>query len=170
MASTLTHTTGCEAQSHSAHLREGIQEQVIAPAATAVLEIHGTGFVCPVWATTAPARTSSDPAATFTTAPELSPLFSACVADALTPVFAAARFDAVFMEIGGGSGAFRNLLAKLLANDALPSRYATWTPVPTSRAPARTIATAAAALAVRPWVDGGRADQDRGMACCSPTR
>jgi len=65
------------------------------------------------------------PGGDFTTAPERSPLFSACVADALTPVLQQLGPDAVFMEIGGGSGAFaETCLAKLLANDALPARYA----------------------------------------------
>ena len=42
----------------------------------------------------------------FVTAPELSPLFAACVADALTPVLQQLGPEAQFMEIGGGSGAF----------------------------------------------------------------
>ena len=65
------------------------------------------------------------PGGDFTTAPELSPLFAACVADALTPALQQLGPDAVFMELGGGSGAFaETCLAKLLANDALPARYA----------------------------------------------
>ena len=61
----------------------------------------------------------------FVTAPEISPLFAACVADALTPVLQQLGPDAQFMEIGGGSGAFaETCLSKLLANDALPARYA----------------------------------------------
>ena len=65
------------------------------------------------------------PAGDFVTAPELSPLFAACVADAVTPVLQQLGPDAEFVEIGGGSGAFaETALAKLLANDALPARYA----------------------------------------------
>ena len=65
------------------------------------------------------------PAGDFVTAPELSPLFAACVADAVTPVLQQLGPDAEFLEIGGGSGAFaETALSKLLANDALPSRYA----------------------------------------------
>ena len=52
-------------------------------------------------------------------------MFTACVADALTPVLQQLGPDALFVEVGGGSGAFaETCLAKLLANDALPSRYA----------------------------------------------
>ena len=47
------------------------------------------------------------------------------MADALTPVLQQLGPDALFVEVGGGSGAFaETCLAKLLANDALPSRYA----------------------------------------------
>ncbi len=61
----------------------------------------------------------------FVTAPELSPLFAACVADALAPVLRQLGPDAEFLEVGGGSGAFaETALAKLLATDALPARYA----------------------------------------------
>jgi len=52
-------------------------------------------------------------------------LFAACVADAVTPVLQQLGPGAEFVEIGGGSGAFaETALAKLLANDALPARYA----------------------------------------------
>src|SRR5690606_31506963 len=61
----------------------------------------------------------------FVTAPELGPLFAACVADALAPVLQQLGPDASFLEIGGGSGAFAEVaLKKFMAADALPSRYA----------------------------------------------
>ena len=125
MASTLP-PPDVDAQSHSAHLREVIQEQVIAAGGhlpfwkfmELALYAPGLGYY------SAGAR-KFGPFGDFTTAPERSPLFSACVADALTPVLQQLGPDAVFMEIGGGSGAFaETCLAKLLANDALPARYA----------------------------------------------
>lgn len=125
MASTLP-LPDADAQSHSAHLREVIQEQVIAAGGhlpfwkfmELALYAPGLGYY------SAGAR-KFGPGGDFTTAPERSPLFSACVADALTPVLQQLGPDAVFMEIGGGSGAFaETCLAKLLANDALPARYA----------------------------------------------
>lgn len=61
----------------------------------------------------------------FVTAPELGPLFAACVADALAPVLRELGPRAQFVELGGGSGAFAEVaLKKLMANDALPERYA----------------------------------------------
>ena len=125
MASTLP-PPDVDAQSHSAHLREVIQEQVIAAGGhlpfwkfmELALYAPGLGYY------SAGAR-KFGPGGDFTTAPERSPLFSACVADALTPVLQQLGPEAVFMEIGGGSGAFaETCLAKLLANDALPARYA----------------------------------------------
>ena len=125
MASTLP-PPDVDAQSHSAHLREVIQEQLIAAGGhlpfwkfmELALYAPGLGYY------SAGAR-KFGPGGDFTTAPERSPLFSACVADALTPVLQQLGPDAVFMEIGGGSGAFaETCLAKLLANDALPARYA----------------------------------------------
>src|SRR5690606_29366749 len=61
----------------------------------------------------------------FVTAPELGPLFAACIADALAPVLRELGPDAEFVEIGGGSGALAEVVLKrLLALDALPARYA----------------------------------------------
>lgn len=61
----------------------------------------------------------------FTTAPELGPLFASCVAQAVAPVLQQLGPDAEFVEIGGGSGAFAEIMLKrLLALDALPARYA----------------------------------------------
>ena len=125
MASTLP-PPDAAAQSHSAHLREVIQEQVIAAGGhlpfwkfmELALYAPGLGYY-------SAGAHKFGPGGDFTTAPERSPLFSACVADALTPVLQQLGPEAVFMEIGGGSGAFaETCLAKLLANDALPARYA----------------------------------------------
>lgn len=61
----------------------------------------------------------------FVTAPELGPLFAECVADALAPVLRPLGDDAVFMEIGGGTGAFAEAaIGRLLATGAMPGRYA----------------------------------------------
>ncbi|MEL1263248.1 class I SAM-dependent methyltransferase [Pseudoxanthomonas putridarboris] len=61
----------------------------------------------------------------FTTAPELGPLFASCVAQALAPVLQQLGPQAEFVEIGGGSGAFAEVMLKrLLELDALPARYA----------------------------------------------
>ena len=117
---------GADALAHSAHLREVIQEQVIAAGGSIpfwkfmelALYAPGLGYY-------SAGATKFGDAGDFVTAPELSPLFAACVADALTPVLQQVGPEAVFVEVGGGSGAFaETALSKLLANDALPARYA----------------------------------------------
>ena len=61
----------------------------------------------------------------FVTAPELGPLFAGCMAAAVAPVLQQLGPQAEFVEIGGGSGAFAEVMLKrLLALDALPARYA----------------------------------------------
>ena len=110
-----------DALAHSAHLREVIQEQIIAGGGSLpfwrfmelALYAPGLGYY-------SAGATKFGDAGDFTTAPEASPLFAACVADALAPVLRQLGPEAVFVEVGGGSGAFaETCLAKLLANDAL---------------------------------------------------
>src|SRR5690606_21939808 len=61
----------------------------------------------------------------FVTAPELGSLFAECVAEALAPPLRHLGGEGVFLEIGGGSGAFAEAaLRHLAALDALPARYA----------------------------------------------
>lgn len=60
----------------------------------------------------------------FVTSPELGPLFAQCVAQAVAPILRSLGADAVFFELGGGSGAFAcDLLVHLQRLDALPTRY-----------------------------------------------
>jgi SAM-dependent MidA family methyltransferase len=115
-----------DALAHSDRLRVLIQEQIIAAGGSLpfwkfmelALYAPGLGYY-------SAGAMKFGPAGDFTTAPELSPLFAACVADAVTPVLQQLGPEAEFVEIGGGSGAFaETALAKLLANDALPARYA----------------------------------------------
>jgi SAM-dependent MidA family methyltransferase len=61
----------------------------------------------------------------FVTAPELGPVFAACVAEALAPVLQQIGPQARLLELGGGTGAFAEVtLKRLLEMDALPDRYA----------------------------------------------
>ncbi|MBS0213596.1 MAG: SAM-dependent methyltransferase [Proteobacteria bacterium] len=65
------------------------------------------------------------PEGDFVTAPELGGLFARCVADAVAPALHEIGPDAVFFELGGGSGAFaQQALLRLAQIDALPARYA----------------------------------------------
>ncbi|GAB3368634.1 SAM-dependent methyltransferase [Lysobacter rhizosphaerae] len=60
----------------------------------------------------------------FVTAPELGPIFAACIAESVAPVLQQLGASAVFLELGGGSGAFAEVaLKRLLELDALPDRY-----------------------------------------------
>lgn len=113
-------------QAHSARLSGMIQDQ-----------IASNGGVLPFWrfmelALYAPGlgyysagATKLGPAGDFVTSPELGPLFAECVADALAPVLRQVSDDAVFMEIGGGSGAFAEAaIERLVALQSMPARYA----------------------------------------------
>jgi SAM-dependent MidA family methyltransferase len=60
----------------------------------------------------------------FVTAPELGGLFARCVANAVAPVLRTLGEEAVFLELGGGSGAFaERALFRLADIGALPARY-----------------------------------------------
>ncbi len=60
----------------------------------------------------------------FVTAPELGALFARCIARAMAPALRACGAEAVWFELGGGSGAFaRDCLLELQSLDALPHRY-----------------------------------------------
>ena len=117
---------GPDAQAHSAQLRQVIRKQILA-----------AGGRIPFWkfmelALYAPGLGYYSAGAhkfgaggDFTTAPELSTLFSGCVADALAPVLCQLGPDAVLLELGGGSGAFAQACLEALREaGALPARYA----------------------------------------------
>lgn len=69
----------------------------------------------------------------FVTAPELSPLFAACLADAVAPLLAAAGDDEI-LEFGAGSGRLaRELVAALARRGRAPRRYRIVEPSPRLR-------------------------------------
>ena len=115
-----------DAFAHSERLRALLQEQICAAGGALpfsrfmelCLYAPGLGYY-------SAGATKFGAAGDFVTAPELGPLFAACVADAVVPVLRQLGPAAEFVEIGGGSGAFAEVaLKKLLALDALPARYA----------------------------------------------
>ena len=119
-------TPDADAQAHSERLRTLIQQQICAGGGAIpfsrfmelCLYAPGLGYY-------SAGATKFGAAGDFVTAPELGPLFAACVADAVAPVLQQLGADAEFVELGGGSGAFAEVaLKKLLALDALPARYA----------------------------------------------
>jgi SAM-dependent MidA family methyltransferase len=119
-------TPDADALAHSERLRQLLQEQIIAAGGAIpfsrfmelALYAPGLGYYS---AGAHKFGMSGD----FVTAPELGPLFAATVADALAPVLQQLGPDATLLELGGGSGAFAEVaLKRLLALDALPTRYA----------------------------------------------
>ncbi|WP_240097318.1 class I SAM-dependent methyltransferase [Thermomonas flagellata] len=148
-----------DALAHSAHLREVIQEHIIAAGGSVpfwkfmelALYAPGLGYY------SAGAR-KFGAEGDFVTAPELSPLFSACVADALAPVLRESGPAPVLLELGGGSGAFAEAcLQRLDALGALPARYALLEPSADlrQRQRERLQARLPAALFARvEWLDG----------------
>jgi SAM-dependent MidA family methyltransferase len=115
-----------DALAHSERLRAVIREQIFASGGAIpfsrfmelCLYAPGLGYY-------SAGATKFGEAGDFVTAPELGPLFAACVADSVAPVLQQLGPDAQFVELGGGSGAFAEVaLKRLLALDALPARYA----------------------------------------------
>ena len=114
------------ALAHSERLRQHIQAQIFAAGGAIpfsrymelCLYAPGLGYY-------SAGATKFGAAGDFVTAPELGPLFAACVADSVAPLLQQLGPGADFLELGGGSGAFAEVaLKKLLAADALPARYA----------------------------------------------
>jgi SAM-dependent MidA family methyltransferase len=115
-----------DAQAHSERLRALIQEQVFAAGgALPFSRFMELALYAPGLGYYSAGATKFGAAGDFITAPELGPLFAACVADALAPVLRQLGPSARFLELGGGSGAFAEVaLKRLMALDALPDRYA----------------------------------------------
>jgi len=69
-------------------------------------------------------KTKFGAAGDFITAPELGDIFARCIAHAVAPLLRELGPNALFLELGGGSGVFaRDLLLALDELDALPRRY-----------------------------------------------
>jgi SAM-dependent MidA family methyltransferase len=115
-----------DALAHSEHLRKLLQEQIIAAGgAIPFSRFMELALYAPGLGYYSAGAHKFGMGGDFVTAPELGPLFAATVADALAPVLQQLGPDATFLELGGGSGAFAEIaLKRLLALDALPSRYA----------------------------------------------
>jgi SAM-dependent MidA family methyltransferase len=115
-----------DALAHSERLRRGLQEQIhAAGGAIPFSRFMELSLYAPGLGYYSAGATKFGASGDFVTAPELGPLFAACVADSLAPVLQQLGPQADVVELGGGSGAFAEVaLKKLLAADALPARYA----------------------------------------------
>ncbi len=114
------------ALAHSERLRTLIREQICtAGGAIAFSRFMELVLYTPGLGYYSAGATKFGGAGDFVTAPELGPLFAACIADSVAPVLRQIGPEAELVELGAGSGAFAEVaLKKLLALDALPARYA----------------------------------------------
>ena len=115
-----------EALAHSdqlaAHLRAEIQASGGAIPFSRFMEL---ALYAPGWGYYSAGASKFGGAGDFVTAPEMGVLFAATTANALAPVLRELGPRSRFLELGGGSGAFAEVLLKHLhALDALPGRYA----------------------------------------------
>ncbi|MCW4455580.1 SAM-dependent methyltransferase [Flavobacterium sp. MXW15] len=115
-----------EALAHSeqlaAHLRADILANGGAMPFSRFMELS---LYAPGWGYYSAGASKFGAAGDFVTAPELGPLFAATTANALAPVMQQLGPQTRILELGGGSGAFAEVLLKrLLELDALPERYA----------------------------------------------
>jgi SAM-dependent MidA family methyltransferase len=118
-------TAESEARAHSERLRALISGEIASQGPIPFSRFMELALYAPGLGYYSAGATKFGAAGDFVTAPELGPLFAACVADALAPVLRGGRAAAQFVELGGGSGAFAEVaLKKLMAADALPARYA----------------------------------------------
>lgn len=117
---------GADARAHSGALAARIGEEIRASGgAIPFSRFMELALYAPGQGYYSAGATKFGAAGDFVTAPELGPLFAACVTDAVAPVLQQLGPAAGFLEVGGGSGAFAEVaLKKLMALDALPSRYA----------------------------------------------
>ncbi len=101
----------------------------------------------------------------FVTAPELSPLFAACLADVVKPLLAAAGDDEV-LEFGAGSGRLAaELVAALALRGCAPRRYCIVEPSPKLRErQRRLLARTPASKTVFEWLDAAPRDPWSGVA------
>jgi SAM-dependent MidA family methyltransferase len=109
---------------HSARLAEAIRREIAASGPVSFGRFMERCLYAPGLGYYSAGRLKFGTDGDFVTAPELGPLFAGCVARALAPALRACGGDAVWVELGGGSGAFaRDCLLELRALDALPRHY-----------------------------------------------
>ena len=109
---------------HSARLADAIRHEIAATGPISFARFMERCLYAPGLGYYSAGRLKFGKAGDFVTAPELGSLFAQCVARALAPALRACGGDAVWFELGGGSGAFaRDCLLALRELDALPRYY-----------------------------------------------
>ena len=114
------------AAAHSSRLSEAIRHEITAAGgAVPFSRFMELALYAPGLGYYSAGASKFGPAGDFTTAPEMGPVFAACVAESLAPVLQQLGAQARFLELGGGTGAFAAVaLKRLMELDALPDRYA----------------------------------------------
>jgi len=109
---------------HSARLAEAIRHEIAATGPVSFARFMERCLYTPGLGYYSAGRLKFGKDGDFITAPELGALFARCVARAQAPALRACGNDAVWFELGGGSGAFaRDCLLELQVLDALPRHY-----------------------------------------------
>ncbi|MFZ5658137.1 MAG: class I SAM-dependent methyltransferase [Pseudomonadota bacterium] len=118
-------TPDADAQAHSARLAQAIRGEIdAAGGAIPFARFMELALYAPGLGYYSAGATKIGEAGDFVTAPELGPVFAACVADAVAPVLRQLGPEALMLELGGGTGAFAQVaLMRLMELDALPARY-----------------------------------------------
>ena len=109
---------------HSARLAEAIRHEIAATGPVSFARFMERCLYTPGLGYYSAGRLKFGKDGDFITAPELGALFARCVARVQAPALRACGNDAVWFELGGGSGAFaRDCLLELQVLDALPRHY-----------------------------------------------
>jgi SAM-dependent MidA family methyltransferase len=115
---------GDEERAHSQRLADAIREEIGQSGPMPFARFMERCLYAPGLGYYSAGRLKFGEAGDFVTAPELGSLFARSVAHALAAALQSCGKDAVFFELGGGSGAFaRDCLLALQALDALPKQY-----------------------------------------------
>ncbi|WP_282264360.1 class I SAM-dependent methyltransferase [Stenotrophomonas sp. PS02301] len=119
-------TPESDALAHSDELAAALRAEILANGgAMPFSRFMELSLYTPGWGYYSAGASKFGAAGDFTTSPEIGALFAATLANAIAPVMQQLGPEARFMEVGGGSGAFAEVLLKrMLELDALPERYA----------------------------------------------
>lgn len=113
-----------EEAAHSARLADSIREEIATVGPVSFARFMERCLYAPGLGYYSAGRLKFGKAGDFVTAPELGDLFARCTARMLAPALAACGEDAVWFELGGGSGAFaRDCLLELQVLDTVPKHY-----------------------------------------------
>ncbi|KAB7630953.1 class I SAM-dependent methyltransferase [Stenotrophomonas rhizophila] len=119
-------TPESDALAHSDELAAALRAEILANGgAMPFSRFMELSLYTPGWGYYSAGASKFGAAGDFTTSPEIGALFAATLANAIAPIMQQLGPEARFMEVGGGSGAFAEVLLKrMLELDALPERYA----------------------------------------------